>query len=134
MHGDVAFNSFLKNCTIHHTYSRALAVHGTNRLNISYNVGYHAMGHMFFIEDGAEVRAAEACRARGSWASARTQVHARRTCDQLSCLQIGNVFDGNLGFATLVSNALLNTDTTPATFWVGVLPKLFLGHQPDRLC
>jgi hypothetical protein len=55
MHGDVAFNSYLKNCTIHHTYSRALAVHGTHRLNISYNVGYHAMGHMFFIEDGAEV-------------------------------------------------------------------------------
>jgi hypothetical protein len=55
MHGDVAFKSFLKNCSIHHTYSRALAVHGTNHLNISYNVGFHAMGHMFFIEDGAEV-------------------------------------------------------------------------------
>lgn len=31
---------------------------------------------------------------------------------------MGNLFEGNLGFHTLVSNALLNTDTTPATFWI----------------
>ena len=35
-----------------------------------------------------------------------------------SGMQIGNIFDGNLAFATMVSNALLNTDTTPASFWV----------------
>jgi hypothetical protein len=32
--------------------------------------------------------------------------------------QVGNLFEGNLGFHTLVSNALLNTDTTPASFWI----------------
>ncbi len=31
---------------------------------------------------------------------------------------MGNIIDSNLGFATLASNALLNTDTTPATFWI----------------
>lgn len=55
MHGDTAYQSYLKNCSIHHTFSRALAVHGTNRLLIQHNTGYHTMGHTFFIEDGAEV-------------------------------------------------------------------------------
>ncbi len=32
--------------------------------------------------------------------------------------QVGNLFEGNLAFHTLVSNALLNTDTTPASFWI----------------
>jgi hypothetical protein len=33
-------------------------------------------------------------------------------------IETGNTFDGNLGFLTKVSHALLNTDTTPATFWI----------------
>jgi hypothetical protein len=58
MHGDTGFNSWLKNCSLHHTFSRALAVHGTHRLLVQHNVAYHVMGHGFFIEDGNEVRAA----------------------------------------------------------------------------
>jgi hypothetical protein len=33
-------------------------------------------------------------------------------------VETGSTLDGNLGVLTRVSNAMLNTDTTPATFWV----------------
>ncbi|GAX81123.1 hypothetical protein CEUSTIGMA_g8557.t1 [Chlamydomonas eustigma] len=33
-------------------------------------------------------------------------------------VESGNIFDGNLGFVTRASQALLNTDTSPATFWI----------------
>lgn len=33
-------------------------------------------------------------------------------------VETGSTLDGNLGMLTRVSNALLNTDTTPSTFWV----------------
>jgi hypothetical protein len=87
MQGDLAFGSHVKNCSIHHTYNRAVAIHGTHRVNVSHNVAYHTAGHTYFLEDGIES---------------------------------GNLLDGNLGLATLASNALLNTDATPATFWVGL--------------
>jgi hypothetical protein len=33
-------------------------------------------------------------------------------------VETGSTLAGNLGMLTRVSNAMLNTDTTPATFWV----------------
>jgi hypothetical protein len=33
-------------------------------------------------------------------------------------VETGSTLVGNLGMLTRVSNAMLNTDTTPATFWV----------------
>ena len=32
--------------------------------------------------------------------------------------EFGNLLEGNLGLLTRASQALLNTDTSPATFWV----------------
>jgi hypothetical protein len=37
-------------------------------------------------------------------------------------VETGSTLVGNLGMLTRVSNAMLNTDTTPATFWVGLVP------------
>jgi|LauGreDrversion4_1035100.scaffolds.fasta_scaffold330042_1 hypothetical protein len=33
-------------------------------------------------------------------------------------IETGNIFDGNLGFMTLPSMSLLQTDAQPATFWI----------------
>ncbi|KXZ47880.1 hypothetical protein GPECTOR_32g493 [Gonium pectorale] len=85
MHGDLAYNSWVRGCAIHHTYNRALTIHGSHRVLVQDNVAYNVMGHAFFLEDGIET---------------------------------GNIFEGNLGMYTRVSSALLNTDTTPATFWI----------------
>ncbi|KXZ49223.1 hypothetical protein GPECTOR_22g814 [Gonium pectorale] len=83
--GDLAFQSWVRGCSIHHTYNRAAAVHGTHRVLLQNNVAHDVMGHAFFLEDGIET---------------------------------GNVIEGNLGVYTRDSYALLNTDTTPATFWI----------------
>ena len=47
-------NSYIKNNAIHHTYNRAVTIHGVHYLTIQHNVAYHTMGHTFFIEDAAE--------------------------------------------------------------------------------
>ncbi len=45
---------YIKNASIHDTYNRCVTVHGTNFLRVENNVTYNAVGHCFFLEDGAE--------------------------------------------------------------------------------
>jgi len=71
--------------SIHHTYNRALTVHGSHGVNVKDNVAFNNMGHAFFLEDGIEVE---------------------------------NRFERNLAVWTRQSFSLLNTDTTPASFWI----------------
>ncbi|GFR40478.1 hypothetical protein Agub_g1045 [Astrephomene gubernaculifera] len=54
MHGDVAFQSWVRGCSIHHTYNRAITIHGTHHAIIQNTVAYNTMGHTFFLEDGIE--------------------------------------------------------------------------------
>ena len=49
-----AKGQYIKNASIHDTYNRCVTVHGTNDLRIENNVTYNAVGHCFFLEDGAE--------------------------------------------------------------------------------
>lgn len=42
--------------SIHHSFSRCLAVHATNGLLVKNTVGYDTLGHCFFLEDGIEQR------------------------------------------------------------------------------
>ena len=45
---------YIRNASIHDTYSRCVTVHGTNNLLVENNVTYNTVGHCFFIEDGIE--------------------------------------------------------------------------------
>ena len=49
-HGDAAGTSWLRSCSIHHTYSRALVLHGTSRVVVQGNVAYNTMGHAYAME------------------------------------------------------------------------------------
>src|SRR5690242_18147338 len=49
-----AQGQYIKNAAIHDTYNRCVTVHGTNFLRVENNVTYNAVGHCFFLEDGAE--------------------------------------------------------------------------------
>ncbi len=49
-----AQGQYIKNSSIHDTYSRCVTVHGTNYLGIENNVTYNNIGHCFFLEDGIE--------------------------------------------------------------------------------
>uniref|UniRef100_W5N565 hyaluronoglucosaminidase n=1 Tax=Lepisosteus oculatus TaxID=7918 RepID=W5N565_LEPOC len=42
--------------SVHHTFSRCVTVHGSNGLLVKDVVGYNALGHCFFTEDGPEER------------------------------------------------------------------------------
>ncbi len=49
-----AQGQYIRNAAIHDTYNRCVTVHGTNFLHVENNVTYNAVGHCFFLEDGAE--------------------------------------------------------------------------------
>uniref|UniRef100_A0AAY4EPS3 G8 domain-containing protein n=1 Tax=Denticeps clupeoides TaxID=299321 RepID=A0AAY4EPS3_9TELE len=48
--------TYVRDLSIHHTFSRCVTVHGSNGLLVKDVVGYDALGHCFFTEDGPEER------------------------------------------------------------------------------
>lgn len=46
--------SYVRGCAIHHTFNRAVTVHGVTGLLVEHNVAYNVKGHGYFIEDGIE--------------------------------------------------------------------------------
>uniref|UniRef100_A0A669PCX9 hyaluronoglucosaminidase n=1 Tax=Phasianus colchicus TaxID=9054 RepID=A0A669PCX9_PHACC len=48
--------TYVKDVSIHHTFSRCVTIHGSNGLLVKDVVGYDALGHCFFTEDGPEER------------------------------------------------------------------------------
>ena len=51
---DDVTGSYVRGCAIHHTFNRAVTIHGVRGLMVERNVAYHVMGHAYFIEDGIE--------------------------------------------------------------------------------
>ena len=49
-------SSYIRNNAIHHTFNRAVTIHGIHYLRVQNNVAYHTMGHTIFIEDAAETK------------------------------------------------------------------------------
>mmetsp|Transcript_28781 Transcript_28781/g.25949 ORF Transcript_28781/g.25949 Transcript_28781/m.25949 type:complete len:495 (-) Transcript_28781:2490-3974(-) len=77
--------SYVRGNSFHHTYNRAVTIHGVHYLPVQNNVAYWCKGHTIFIEDGIETH---------------------------------NLIEDNLVISTRKSEALLNTDQTPACFWI----------------
>ena len=48
--------SYVKGNSIHHSYNRAITMHGIHYLRVIENVAYHIMGHTYFMEDGIETK------------------------------------------------------------------------------
>ena len=94
MHGD-ASRSYLRGNAVHHSFHRAVAIHGTHRLRLIDNVAYNIEGHAYFMEDGIEME---------------------------------NVFEGNLGIWARRSHSSLNTDASPAVFWITNPQNYFRGN------
>ncbi|XP_012942613.1 fibrocystin-L [Aplysia californica] len=47
--------SFVRGCSIHTSFNRAVNVHGSHNILIEHNVIYNVMGGSFFLEDGDEI-------------------------------------------------------------------------------
>uniref|UniRef100_A0A452V9P3 hyaluronoglucosaminidase n=1 Tax=Ursus maritimus TaxID=29073 RepID=A0A452V9P3_URSMA len=54
--GGYRHETFVDGLSIHHSFSRCITVHGTNGLLIKDTIGFDALGHCFFLEDGVEQR------------------------------------------------------------------------------
>lgn len=54
LNGDMS-ESYVEGCGIHHTFNRAINIHGSSNTNIRKNVVYNVMGGALFLEDGIEV-------------------------------------------------------------------------------
>lgn len=52
--GDVTNKSYVKGCSIHNTFNRAITIHNTHGLLVEHNVVYNVKGGALFIEDGIE--------------------------------------------------------------------------------
>ena len=48
--------SYIRRVSIHHTFNRAVAIHGVHYLRVQDNVAFETMGHTYFIEDGVETK------------------------------------------------------------------------------
>ena len=46
--------SYIQHTSIHHTYNRAIAIHGVHYLRVINNIAFETIGHTFFTEDGLE--------------------------------------------------------------------------------
>lgn len=80
--------SYLRDSSVHHSANRCVTLHGTLDALIAGVVAHDAVGHCFFFEDGVET---------------------------------GNRLVGNLGLTTRAPDdgaRLLDSDRTPATFWM----------------
>ena len=53
LNGDMS-KSYVRGCAIHHTFNRAINIHGTHRTLVEHNVVYNIMGGAIFLEDGIE--------------------------------------------------------------------------------
>ncbi|XP_072925977.1 LOW QUALITY PROTEIN: PKHD1 like 1, tandem duplicate 1 [Hemitrygon akajei] len=52
--GDLSFGSYMRGCSIHRTFNRAVTIHGTHRLLVEDTVAFNVRGGAFFLEDGVE--------------------------------------------------------------------------------
>ncbi|MEE8599982.1 cell wall-binding repeat-containing protein [Euzebya tangerina] len=85
---DSASGSYIHGAAVHHSFNRCVTVHGTHHVDLQETIGYDTIGHCFFFEDGVET---------------------------------GNTFHCNLGLTTRAPEeglALLESDLTPATYWI----------------
>jgi hypothetical protein len=45
---------YFKNSSVHHSFNRAITIHGTSHVNVENNFFYDHIGHGVFLEDGSE--------------------------------------------------------------------------------
>ena len=53
MVGNVS-QSYVKNCSVHHSFNRGITIHGVDNLLVEHNVVFDTRGHTIFTEDGTE--------------------------------------------------------------------------------
>ena len=110
---------YVRNASIHDTYSRCVTVHGTNNLLIQNNVTYNTVGHCFFLEDGIET---------GNKfirnLAIQTKCHPTKDCVPTNLAANGEndfTYENRLAVRAVsfaAKDTLLPSDNTAASYWI----------------
>ncbi|HWK41991.1 MAG TPA: G8 domain-containing protein [Croceibacterium sp.] len=97
---------YIRNSSIHDTYSRCVTLHGTNNVLVENNVTYNNIGHCFFLEDAVET-GNQIVRNLGIL----TKCHPTNPCNPTNAYNFSA--DGQKA-----KDVLIPSDNTAATFWI----------------
>lgn len=100
---------YIKNSSIHDTYSRCVTIHGTNHVRLENNVAYNNVGHCYFLEDAVE----SGNEVIGN-IGIMTKCHPTLPCDPI------NLAPGRVGGGASKpsDHVLIPSDNTVSTFWI----------------
>jgi cell migration-inducing and hyaluronan-binding protein len=109
---------YIRNASIHDTFSRCVTVHGTNNLEVENNVTFNTVGHCFFLEDGIET-GNRFVRNLGI----QTKCHPTLPCEPT------NLTDAARGSRGQQSeHVLIPSDNTVSTFWITNPSNDYIGN------
>jgi cell migration-inducing and hyaluronan-binding protein len=106
---------YIRNSSIHDTYSRCVTVHGTNNLQVENNVTFNTVGHCFFLEDAVET-GNRFVRNLGI----QTKCHPTLPCEptHLGPAGLASSTPGRGAAGQSSKNILIPSDNTASTFWI----------------
>ena len=99
---------YIRNSSIHDTYSRCVTVHGTNNVRVENNVTFNTVGHCFFLEDGIET-GNQFVRNLGI----QTKCHPTLPCEPTNLTLAHQNTNGQRA-----PHILIPSDNTVSTFWI----------------
>jgi cell migration-inducing and hyaluronan-binding protein len=99
---------YIRNSSIHDTYSRCVTVHGTNNLRIENNVTFNTVGHCYFMEDAVET-GNQFVRNLGI----QTKCHPTLPCQPTNLTLAHQTTIGQKS-----KDILIPSDNTVSTFWI----------------
>ena len=109
---------YIRNSSIHDTYSRCVTVHGTNNVAVENNVTFNTVGHCFFLEDGIETGNQFI-----SNLGIQTKCHPTLPC-QPTNLTLPH--QNTAGQAA--AHILIPSDNTVSTFWITNPDNIYRGN------
>ncbi len=109
---------YIRNASIHDTFSRCVTVHGTNNVQVENNVTYNTVGHCFFLEDGIET-GNQFVRNLGI----QTKCHPT-----LPCLPTNLTLAQQSTAGQTSEHILIPSDNTVSTFWITNPDNIYRGN------
>ncbi len=117
---------YVKNASIHDTFSRCVTVHGTNNLRIEGNVTYNTVGHCFFLEDGIET-GNEFVRNL----AIQIKCHPTKSCVPYNLAPTGEISENRQTIrqaSVSGQDTLLPSDNTVAAYWITNPDNTFIDN------
>ncbi|MET0440177.1 MAG: G8 domain-containing protein [Devosia sp.] len=100
---------YIRNSSIHDTYSRCVTVHGTNNLRVENNVTFNTVGHCYFLEDAVET---------GNQFIRNLGILTKCHPDGKPCVPTNLTLAHQSTVGQKAKDILIPSDNTASTFWI----------------